>query len=345
VCADGSIFIDRDGEHFGQVLLYLRDGAVTVAEQGASQLDVSVLRWLKREFGFYCIELSAEEEAVEETIFVVGGSDGYVGDGMLLSQSLSSMHRYDASSGAWRRVERMAIARCEVAFCERNGVLYAIGGSGEDGEFMASVERYDMSLGTWSEAPALPDPRSGHCACTIETNIYVFGGCHSSEEAPQRSMLRLDNGRDIWSETSPMPEGRNLAASCVLGNDIFVFGVEDEERNVSATTYCFYRATGAWVVLAPTPEAKRDLQACVVGGLIYVVGGATKYTAVSSVYRFDFSTNSWSVVASLCNARLAFGAFVLDGNMYVVGGYGPDRPSEPPTGLTSAERYSVADDS
>jgi chorismate mutase len=31
VCADSSIFIDRDGEHFGQVLQYLRDGVVSVA--------------------------------------------------------------------------------------------------------------------------------------------------------------------------------------------------------------------------------------------------------------------------------------------------------------------------
>jgi hypothetical protein len=56
-CEDGSIFIDRDGEHFGQVLEYLRDGMLSVAEQDAADLDVSVLRWPKREMGFYCIEL------------------------------------------------------------------------------------------------------------------------------------------------------------------------------------------------------------------------------------------------------------------------------------------------
>ena len=42
-CVNGSIFIDRDGEHFGQVLQYLRDGVVAVAEQEASELDVGVL--------------------------------------------------------------------------------------------------------------------------------------------------------------------------------------------------------------------------------------------------------------------------------------------------------------
>jgi hypothetical protein len=40
---DGSIFIDRDGKHFGQVLDYLRDGVVSVAERDASELDVSEL--------------------------------------------------------------------------------------------------------------------------------------------------------------------------------------------------------------------------------------------------------------------------------------------------------------
>jgi hypothetical protein len=63
VCADGSIFVDRDGEHFGHVLEYMRDGHVPVAEAGARP-SVSLLRSLKREFGFYCIELSAEHRTV-----------------------------------------------------------------------------------------------------------------------------------------------------------------------------------------------------------------------------------------------------------------------------------------
>jgi hypothetical protein len=81
---DGSIFIDRDGKHFGHVLEYLRDGVVSVAERDTSELNVGELRWLKREFGFYCIELSTESQ---EVAFAVGGigSDG---------RSLASMERY-----------------------------------------------------------------------------------------------------------------------------------------------------------------------------------------------------------------------------------------------------------
>jgi hypothetical protein len=54
MCADGSIFVDRDGEHFGHVLEYMRDGVLAVAEPCALS-NVSLLRILKRDFGFYCM--------------------------------------------------------------------------------------------------------------------------------------------------------------------------------------------------------------------------------------------------------------------------------------------------
>jgi hypothetical protein len=62
VCDDGSIFVDRDGEHFGHVLEDMRDGYVSVAAPGARP-SVSLLRAMKREFGFYCIELVSEQAA------------------------------------------------------------------------------------------------------------------------------------------------------------------------------------------------------------------------------------------------------------------------------------------
>jgi hypothetical protein len=54
----------------------MRDGVVAVAEPGTCP-SVSLLRALKREFGFYCIELVVEQ-AVEpeqpEVVYVVGGT-------------------------------------------------------------------------------------------------------------------------------------------------------------------------------------------------------------------------------------------------------------------------------
>jgi hypothetical protein len=67
VCDDGSIFVDRDGEHFGHVLEYMRDGVVSVAALGTCP-SMSLLRLLKREFGFYCIEITVEEEEEPEQL-------------------------------------------------------------------------------------------------------------------------------------------------------------------------------------------------------------------------------------------------------------------------------------
>jgi hypothetical protein len=93
VCDDESIFVDRDGEHFGHVLEYMRDGVVAVAQPGA-QPSLALLNALKYEFGYYCIELDAEqsvEPEESETAFAVGG---FGDDG-----TLSSMERFDAASG------------------------------------------------------------------------------------------------------------------------------------------------------------------------------------------------------------------------------------------------------
>jgi hypothetical protein len=84
VCDDGSIFVDRDGEQFGHVLEYMRDGTVAVAEPGAHP-SVSLLRTLEREFGFYCIRIVAKFEQLEEperheVALVMGG----FGDGRVL---------------------------------------------------------------------------------------------------------------------------------------------------------------------------------------------------------------------------------------------------------------------
>jgi hypothetical protein len=94
VCRDGSIFVDRDGEYFGHVLEYMRDVVISVFEPGACP-SVSLLRTLKREFGFYCIELVSEqlmEPEQCEVAFVMGGMHTE-------EEMLSSMERHDMSSG------------------------------------------------------------------------------------------------------------------------------------------------------------------------------------------------------------------------------------------------------
>jgi hypothetical protein len=331
---DGSIFIDRDGKHFGQVLEYLRDGVVSVAEKNATDLDVGELRWLKREFGFYCIELSAEPQ---EVAFVVGGNSE---DG----SKLASMERYDVASGVWRDAAPMAVARAELRLCGlSDGDLYATGGVTSDNVIIADVERYDSSLDTWSTVPPMPRPRYAHCACAVGNAIYVLGGIEQDEEGWKEavsSVLKFDCRMQTWSEVAPMPGERDNAGACVISGDIYIFGGRTDDEEATATTYRFNTETNKWAMLAPMPEAICGHSVCVLNGLGYVIGGQnTDENIVSSVHRFDPVANLWSAVAPMSYPRATLRSFVIGGIIYAVGGISGRNY------LSSMERYSVESDS
>jgi hypothetical protein len=155
VCNDGSIFVDRDGEHFGPILKYMRDGVVSVAEAGAYP-SVALLRALKREFGFYCIELITEAPAEPEQlemVFVFGGSDDDDG-------KLSSMEQYDFELNEWSTKAEMDTARSDFGACTLAGEAYVIGGLNGNGNVLASVEKYSPSSDTWSAVVPLPEARA-----------------------------------------------------------------------------------------------------------------------------------------------------------------------------------------
>jgi hypothetical protein len=216
VCNDGSIFVDRDGEHFGHVLEYTRDGAVSVAAQDASELDVSLLRALKREFSFYCIELMAEPE---EVVFVVGG---HAGD----ANSLSTLDRYDNASGMWLEGASMTIARSCFGLCEVRGNLCAIGGFDAEGGRLAGGQRgkthtcYDPTLDIWSAGPALPRSRAFRCVCAVGDAMYVLRG--AEDVAATNSVLKFESSTQAWREVAPMPGPLSSCGACVLGTNIFV---------------------------------------------------------------------------------------------------------------------------
>ena len=149
VCNDGSIFVDRDGEHFGHVLEYMRDGHVSVAELSALP-SVSLLRALKREFGFYCIELCAEQTTAPEQPEVAYVIGGYGANALL-----SSMERYDASSGQWSTMAAMGTSRGLFGACVVDREVYVIGGVGASRR-LSSVEKYSPVTDSWSAVAPLP---------------------------------------------------------------------------------------------------------------------------------------------------------------------------------------------
>jgi hypothetical protein len=321
VCEDGSIFVDRDGEHFGHVLEYMRDGVVSVAAPGA-QPSVALLRALKREFGYYCIEL-VSEQAVEPELpkmaYVMGGKGG--------RHSLASMERYEASSGQWSVVAPMGIARSSLGACVIAGEIYASGGIDANREGLEDVEKYSPSSDTWSAMAPLLGLRSNHAAVAMGSAMYVLGG-YDEAMAETARVLRYDSAQDAWREVASMPAARIELAACAVGSDIFAFGGEGE-RVAQSSVFKYDTVADIWSTLAPMPVAGYGLCASVLDGLVYIVGtGASR----CEVLRFDPLTFVWSTVARTSRARQGGTSFVIGGFLYAAGGIAQ----------SSVERYDVA---
>jgi hypothetical protein len=326
VCADGSIFVDRDGEHFGHVLEYMRDGHVSVAEAGACP-SVSLLRTLKREFGFYCIELVAEQPAEpeqQEVAYVMGGYEGS-GPGRSI---LSSVERFDASSGQWSAAASMSTARFGFGACALAGEMYVLGGKDNSNRQLSSVEKYYSASDTWSAVAPMPGARSGNAAVCVGSAVFVLGGVDG--RAATAGVLKFDSLEGSWSEVAPLPQARYGVAACAIRSDIFVLGGHSAADGGSQTSvYKLDTVTNQWSILAPMPLACNMHSASVLDGMIYILGaGPTR----QDVLRFDPANNVWSTLTPTLTAKFGGCTFVLGGCLYAAGG--TRSPS-------SVERYDV----
>jgi N-acetylneuraminic acid mutarotase len=326
VCVDGSIFVDRDGKHFGHILEYMRDGVISVAEPGARP-SVSLLRALKREFGFYCIELCAEQPMQAhqpEVAFVLGGRYG--------GSFLASMERYDLSSGQWSAAAAMSTARSGFGACTLAGELYVIGGFINDPRgYLSSVEKYTPSSDTWSAVAPLPSARYSHAAVAVGSAIYVLGGYGNIESQDLASVLKFDSTQGTWIAVAPMPEPRRCHAACAIGSDIYVFG-GFLRREDQTSVFKYDTVTDTWSTLAPMPLPCANHSVSVLGGdQVYIVGAGRN---AKGVLHFDTVSDVWSTLGSTSNARFGSATFVLGGCLYVAGGGNASS--------SSVERYDVA---
>jgi hypothetical protein len=317
VCRDGSIFVDRDGKHFGHVLEYMRDGVISVAEAGA-QPSISLLRALKREFGFYCIELVADQPAQPqlETAYVMGGYDED-------DDLLSSMERYDAASGQWSARMPMGTSRAAFGACVIAGEIYVSGGFpkrpevGVDDVELSSVEKYSPAHDTWSSVASMPSGIATHAAVAVGSTMYVLGGVVDQ-------IFKFDSIQGTWSEPTRAPDIMHLSAVVAVDNDIYVFSKWN-------SVYKFDTLLEEWSTLASMPHACYKYTASVLSGIVYIVGAGISR---KQVMRFDPASAEWSTLASTIKDRRNGASFVLNGILHAAGGNVD----------SSVERYNVDTD-
>jgi hypothetical protein len=300
----------------------MRDGVVSVAEAGAHP-SVSLLRALKREFGFYCIDISLDEpEELEkpEIAFMMGGV------GRL--DELSTMERYDATSGQQRVGAVMAIGRHCFGVCVLAGDIYVTGGIDEDDdESLSSVEMYSLSSSTWSAGVPMLEARSEHAAVAMGSILFVLGGVYIGqdgqgfrEERFTSSVHKYDSTQDTWSEVAPMPEPRLELAACAIGSDLYVFGGFRTRNNPQASVFKYDTEGNTWSTLAPMPHRLFSHSATVIDGLIYIVGAEDMDDYGRDFLRFDPASGAWTILAPTLYGRRYGVSFVLNKKLCGAGG-------------------------
>ncbi|CAA2999204.1 F-box kelch-repeat At1g67480-like [Olea europaea subsp. europaea] len=140
----------------------------------------------------------------------------------------ADVYQYDSCLDRWSKLASMNVARYNFACAELNGMVYAVGGYGIDGESLSCAEVYDPDTDKWTLIESLRRPRWGCFACGFEGKLYVMGG---------RSSLTIGNSRfiDVYNpETHTWCEMKNgcvmVTAQAVLGKELFCMEWKNQRK-------------------------------------------------------------------------------------------------------------------
>ncbi|XP_010250761.1 PREDICTED: F-box/kelch-repeat protein At1g67480 [Nelumbo nucifera] len=140
----------------------------------------------------------------------------------------SDVYQYDSCLNRWSALAKMNVARYDFACAEVDGMVYAVGGYGADGESLSSAEVYDPDKNEWELIESLRRPRWGCFACGFEGKLYVMGG---------RSSFTIGNSRfvDVYNpEHHTWCEMKNgcvmVTAHAVLGKKLFCMEWKNQRK-------------------------------------------------------------------------------------------------------------------
>jgi N-acetylneuraminic acid mutarotase len=227
----------------------------------------------------------------------------------------------------WFSMAPMPTARAGLAAATVNGKIYAIGGFGVGGTFLATVEVYDPVANTWSTTPApMPTARAGLAAVTVNGKIYAIGGVDGLLGS---TVEVYDPVANSWSTTPvPMPTARYGVAAATVNGKIYAVGGFAIGGASLATVEMYDPVANSWSTTpAPLPTARGYLAAAIVNGKIYAIGGGAfegdggGIGATMEVY--NPVANSWSTTPSfMSTARYGLAAATVNGKIYAIGGFG-----------------------
>jgi hypothetical protein len=334
---DGSFFIDRDGEHFGYILEYMRDTSLDFPKR-LECCSLATLYALKTEFDFFGIDLSccARQRKVTR-IHVVGGLDKERQPLAAEIQSCLLDSKMNRSDRDLREITtRLPDSRTRFGVSMSKGRIVCSGGAYNYKQahgLSSRVDSYCPTTLTWEAMVPLPDDRCNHKQVTVDSDIYILGGSgegHHLQDFGKEtrflsSVLKWHGLTSSWLSVKPLPRALKAFAACVYDGKIYVFGGSTLKTSCSFSTYVYTPATNMWQQHENMLSGRCLHTATVRNGLIYITGGRETSddripTVTCAVDVYNPRSQNWSSVGPLKHPRAGHSCFLHNNLLVVMGG-------------------------
>ncbi|CAH8621836.1 unnamed protein product [Heterobilharzia americana] len=218
--------------------------------------------------------------SLEDKIYLFGGRP---------KCSLQTGEIYDMSNGMWLPGPKLNTGRSWYGLAELDGLIYAVGGVGEEGSALSSVEMLDPRIEKWHPLSPMLRPRFGFGICSTKEGIAVVGGVND------QTIELYDTRYGIWQPLVKMEEVREASsvfwyndciyicggangAGCVNRMDIFSMKAGEWNQGKSMILHRAFTATRMW------------------NDYVFLIGGRNNAEPSNLILAYNLKTNEWAVL-------------------------------------------------
>ncbi|XP_078677731.1 kelch-like protein 9 [Branchiostoma floridae x Branchiostoma belcheri] len=226
---------------------------------------------------------------------------------------LDTCYRYDPDTDEWADVAEMNSGRTYAQAAALQGVVYVVGGLGEQQRVLGTVEYYNPTLDEWTYAAPLLYPRFAAAVAVHTDRLFVAGG-RTEPDVVSNVVEMYDPGTDRWEQLPPLRVPRSHAAmSVVQGRLYLVGGVDDKGRSISAIDV-LNDDNDLWEHVADLSIPRHDMGVTTLEPRLFIVGGRSTRDRrmLRGVECLDLERRAWVTdVAGLTAAASGFGCCSL----------------------------------
>ena len=180
-------------------------------ERGNRLTSIEVLDTRTGEWSTSPVEMpvglaSFETVAVGPRIFVFGGFDGDF-------RASSWAGVLDTRSGDWTELPALPHARYAHTVTLHQGLIYVVGGEGNQGKQVAAIDVFDPRSGRWRTSEVgMPGPRNSHDTLSTPEGLLVIGGFNESGQQKRVDLFDPETGESVPAPDLPRTISRGGAA-------------------------------------------------------------------------------------------------------------------------------------